>query len=437
MTRFAYLRRTPAFRAGLGRLGIAGSAFLAFAQMACTAGIKATPTGSSGSTGSGSAGTTGAAGVTGSAGTGLSGTTGTAATGGTTPPDGGCQQYDVKFVPKTPTVFVLVDRSGSEFDSPTTGTFFNLRGAVLQVLQQLKDANANIRLGFGAFVGDHASGACKPVLDTVPIDLIANSYDAISAKYTALGPLQPYGSKSDTPASAVIPMVQAALQSDTGNGQKYMLFVTDSESDFCDDGSAVCPADAVTYELQGMFTAGIGTLVVGLPSPISGISTTVLQNFANAGAGQPVVLPSGVPTPTDVYYQCTGAGNGQWMSLYTAAGRTMAPLAMYSTTAGTASVYSPGSTSQSALATQIAAALADVKSCTFDLGGHIKVSLDKLNKASVMVNGSTVPLDAANKNGWDMTSDTVLELFGPACDMWRDPSVNEIKFNFPCDIIIT
>jgi hypothetical protein len=412
--------------------------FAAFLVAGCTAGVKSS-LGGGGAGGNGS-GTGGAAGTSGP---GTGGTTGAGNLAGTFAPPppsdaGACQQYDVMFTPKTPTVFVLVDRSGSEFTDATTGTFFTLRSAVLQVLQQLHDANANIRLGFGAFVGDHASGQCKPVFDTVPIDVIANSYDPISSKYNSLGPLLPYGSKADTPAEAVIPMVKSALQADTGNGQKYMLFVTDSETDFCDDGGAECPADAITYQVQDMYTAGIGTLVVGLASSGGGIAPTVLQNLANAGAGQPVIVPPTVSSAMQLYYNCTGAGSGQWMSLWTAAGRTgLNPIATYSATAGSAPVYSPGGTSQTALAAQISAALADVKSCTFDLGGHISVVTSKLDKASVVINGSTVPLDPNMTNGWYMSSPTVLQLYGPACDMWRDPSVTDIKFNFPCEIIVT
>jgi hypothetical protein len=126
--------------------------------------------------------------------------------------------------------------------------------------------------------------------------------------------------------------------------------------------------------------------------------------------------------------------------MYTAAGRTgTTPIATYAATAGTAQVYSPGGTSQQALADQISAALADVKSCTFDLtnlqGKSIKVVRAKLDQASVLVNGTAVPLDTTNTNGWDAVTDTQLQLFGPACDAWRDPKVTDIKFNFPCEAI--
>src|SRR4029077_9264060 len=104
------------------------------------------------------------------------------------------------------------------------------------------------------------------------------------------------------------------------------------------------------------------------------------------------------------------------------------------------SVYAPSSTMQQALVDQISAALADVKSCTFDLsnvnGKSIKVVRTMLNKASVLIDGTVVPLDPNNTNGWDMVSDTQLQLFGPACDAWRDPKATDIQFNFPCEIII-
>jgi hypothetical protein len=339
----------------------------------------------------------------------------------------------VKFEPKVPTVFVLVDRSGSEFDSATTGTYFTLRAAALQVIQKLQ---ADVRFGFGAFVGDHASGACVAAFDQVPI--AQNNYDAIAAKYTALGPLQPYGSKADTPAEAIIPKVKKLLMDDTGVGQKYMMFVTDSESDFCDDGSALCPADAVTFLIQDMYASGFGTLVIGLPTAVSSISAGVLKNFANAGAGQAVINPpgSGAATLQDIYNQCAGAGNGAWKTMWTAAGRTgLTPLATYGPTAGTAMVYTPASTSQQALADQISLALANVKSCTFDLmANKISVDLKQLSKASVLIDGVVIPL--SDTNGWHMTSPTQLELVGTGCDTWRQQNATTIDFNFPCEIII-
>src|SRR5262249_17511914 len=151
--------------------------------------------------GMGTSGTTGAAGNgSGSAGTtGASGTTGSSGSTGNT--DAGtdmvCQMAEINWVPQIPTVFILVDRSGSEFTDMTTGVFFNLRTAVLQVLQNLDNANTQIRIGIGSFVGDHATGACVDNFMMSPIDDINKNYAALMTAYNGWGPLLPYGSKAD------------------------------------------------------------------------------------------------------------------------------------------------------------------------------------------------------------------------------------------------
>jgi hypothetical protein len=382
-------------------------------------------TGAVGGTGGSSrGGTTGSAGVGGTVGSG--GTTGSGGTGGI------CQMAEYTFDPKIPSVYVLVDRSGTEFTSDTTGIFFTLRAAVLQVIQPLQDA---VRFGLGVFTGE--GGMC-PIMDTVPIAL--KNYDAIAAKYNMLG--KP-NFKAETPASLAIPMAQAALNADAGTGDKYLLFVTDSQTDFCDDGSAVCPSDAVTYQLQTIYAATprINTLIIGLPTNMgTNISAASLQNFANAGTGQPVTYADpNAPNAGQVYNQCNG--NAGWQALWTAAGKAMGvPLATYSATGGNATVFAPTSTSQSALVTQISAALAGVKSCSFDLtnvnGKSIKVDTTKLNQAHVLIQGNEIPLSTTN--GWtvDPSAPTTLVLSGDACTTWRMPNVKTVDFQFPCGTII-
>src|SRR5919205_21239 len=115
---------------------------------------RSTPGTSGGTGGRGSIGTGGAsagAASGGATGDGTSGSSGTSGTGGAT--DGGasdrvCQMAQLKFDPKIPTVFVLVDRSGTVFTNDTTGIFFTLRTAVLEVVQRLQ---AEVRFGLGVF----------------------------------------------------------------------------------------------------------------------------------------------------------------------------------------------------------------------------------------------------------------------------------------------
>src|SRR5206468_6675375 len=109
------------------------------------AGIKAsgdTGTGTGASSGSGA--TTGSGGAGGSSsgsggvGSGRGGSVGTSGSGGGPPI---CDMFTINFVPKVPTVFVLVDRSGTIFratpDLPN-GVWAPLRAATLQVVNSLQ-----------------------------------------------------------------------------------------------------------------------------------------------------------------------------------------------------------------------------------------------------------------------------------------------------------
>ncbi|HEX3905468.1 MAG TPA: hypothetical protein VH853_21775 [Polyangia bacterium] len=447
MNHLAYTGRA---RATLLVAGSAAALWLG-AVGGCTAGVKPSTAGQGGSgatVGQGGSGATGGGTggrvvVTGSGGGG--GDIVMTGTGGMITADGGCMADQLTHTPTLPTVMILVDLSGSEFDTATTGVFFNLRPAVEQVVMQLQ---GQVRFGIASFVGDHASGSCKLDYQQVAPDL--NNYSNIKTAYDSWGPLQPYGSKADTPMSAAIPMVEATLQADATNGPKYMMLVTDSETDFCDDGNALCPADAITYEVQNLYnqTPSIGTLVIGIPDTSSPnqIEPQVLKNLANAGVGQGTGIPtgSGASTATDFWYQCNGSMTTgmSWQSLFTSAGRTgMTSLANY-TTVGTASAFTPSDTSTATLVTQISTAVNTIPpSCVFDLStlnNPIKVDLTKLSEGGVFLNGASVPLDPNNMNGWDMISDTELELFGSACTTYQNTgSTESLNLEFPCDLVIT
>lgn len=459
----ACARTTPGTSGGTGGRGATGS------------GGAIEPGGTGGSSGDGLPGTGGASGSGGTTGSGgaAPGATGGAAGGGTAPmgsggtpgaaggagavdgtPDGGmsdriCQMAQFKFEPKIPTVFVLVDRSGTVFANDTTGIFFTLRTAVLEVVQRLQ---AEVRFGLGVFVGE--AGKMCPIFDQVPAAL--NNHTALAALYNRLGRPQ---FKAETPAVHVLPMVKRSLMADTAPGDKYILFVTDSETDYCGDGNQLCPIDSVTYLLQDLYASGIGTFVLGLPSDASSYSTGALRAFANAGAGFPVAVAApgtaggALPTPTDIYNQCQG--DMTWRSIWTMAGRTgTVPSAVYEGAGGAggaaagaggaagggrnATVYTPNPNDKNALVDTISKVLSGVKSCVFDLGNvngqSIKVDLTQLDKAKVLVMGAEVP--QSETNGWHMISASELELVGSACERWRMPNIDLIDFQFPCGTII-
>jgi hypothetical protein len=374
----------------------------------------------------------------------------------------GCQQASRSFTPKTPTVFLVVDRSNSMFDPNPPGSNTNswglLRAGVLQVVNDLQ---ADVHFGFGAFSsrpGVYASlpeaQADQECVDMPSVPPGATNMSAIATLYNSLE----MAMNKDTPTVLALRRAARALWSDTTEGDKYILFVTDGEPDYCDDGNALCPPDSVVGKLQelalGLDETGathvpIHTLVFGIKSPLSSVLPETLQAFANAGAGLPVAPPQRDPKqpydPNSVYDQCNGVKG--WATDFALTGKpamrgqtigTYIDPADPAQAAGTALVYRPDPTDQAALVQQIGQALASVKSCSFDLAGDgVKVDLTRADLgtlAKININGSAVPFDASN--GWHMLSETTVQLEGKACADWRAPGQSAIDFDFPCDVII-
>ncbi|MEI9940067.1 MAG: vWA domain-containing protein [Pseudomonadota bacterium] len=352
--------------------------------------------------------------------------------GGSNASDAGCQHVEVNFVPKIPTVFVLVDRSDSMFtpNAQQVVTWEPLKAGVLDVVKQLE---GQIRFGFGAFTGQQG-GMC-PIFESIAPAL--NNSAAISAVYQPLGRVT--GAAGETPVMLALPLVKALLDQPGNDGDKYILFVTDGEPDFCDNGDSKCPIDAVVGGVQQLAVQGVHTLVFGLGSSIITQSGDFLQALANAGASLTPATPFGAMTKEqDVCYACQGVA--PWSALWpTSAPHDCATvgkqtLGSYGTAATNATVYHPDPADQAALTAQIASVISGIKSCTFDLGGNISVNLSLLDQASVSIEGTQIPL--AQDNGWRMNSETQVELVGSACATWNDPKNTHIDFNFPCDIIV-
>lgn len=373
--------------------------------------------------------------------------------GGLTPQ--GCQQAERSFEPNIPTVYLLVDRSATMFD-PIIGdvsAWSALRGGALEVMRELE---GNVRFGFAAFSGASlglVGGVPQCELEVPSVPPTLNNYQAISALYEPMAQPQ----TKDTPTVLALAEVAQQLRADTETqGDKYILFVTDGEPDYCDDGNPVCPPDSVVGLLQnlaagvdatGAVQTPIQTLVFGVSSPTATIRAEVLQAFANAGAGLPVAPAvqnaNQAADPNYIYDQCNGVPG--WAADFGATGKpavrgqTIGTYVPDPALAGAAPVFRPDPTDQAALTDQLRAALASVKSCSFDLGEDgVQVDLTRTDlgeRARVIVNGNPVAFDA--QNGWNMESETTVTLAGEACDAWRDPLVaTSISFDFPCEIFV-
>jgi hypothetical protein len=340
-----------------------------------------------------------------------------------------CMAGGQQFVPKVPTVMLLVDRSGTMFKD--AGNPWNtLRDGVLEVVQQM---NNDVRFGLLAVTGEQQAGMC-PLLDEVaPAD---KNYDALAAKYMALKA----PTKGESPGMRGLDRAAEILAADPTDGDKYVLFVTDGEQDYCNDGDFACPTDSTVFHLQALAAKGFKTFIFGLPMKSDDAQQQmryplVLQAFADAGMGVPVapVLPPGGTAPVNIFYNCQGVP--EWTAEATAAGTpAMQPLATYAAASGGAKVFTPDPANKDALRDEIAKVLSGVKSCTFDLGGDTKVKQDRLSEAHVSIQGTAVPLDESGMNGWHMPTPTQIELVGDACTTWRMPGNNDIQWDFPCEI---
>ena len=339
-----------------------------------------------------------------------------------------CRTFQTYAEGTAPTVFVLVDRSGSMFNCLSTSTsncadqndtgWAALKAGTLEMIKSLE---GSVRFGFGSFAGER-TGTCP---DFTRVDAAFDNYDKIAATYETITPPV----KGETPTSQVLGSVKTILAADTSPGQKYVLLVTDGEPDFCDDGDPVCPVDASVGALQALDAAGIKTMVFGVDSSLSTISGATLQAFANAGAGLPVAPPT--IAALTVKNQCQSSTG--WSAAFTASGASGTSIGSYSTN-GTATVFRPDPRDQAALTELFTTAVAGVKSCMFDLAAGLSVDLSKLARASVKIEGEVVARD--EDNGWRMKTATQLELRGDACELWRDPASRSIDFNFPCGVVI-
>ena len=370
-----------------------------------------------------------------------------------------CSDVMYTFTPMIPTVTLLVDRSGSMFHCLTgtnTGdavcadmantSWSNLKMAIESVITQL---DSQVRFGFQTVWGTNPQGGgmCPSLqgMATNAVPPALNNAATIKTLYDSLA-FPPnstqMGIKFESPASESIQVAAKGLMADTTPGAKYIIFLTDGQPDYCDDGNGLCAPDSVVYQLQAAFTAGIKTIVFGVQTSLFDLAPGVLQSFANAGAGEPTLAPvKAGGTATDFYDQCSGGSSPGWMADLTTSGKPAmrgTTLGTYSTTMGPTMPYQPSASNLTQLVSQLGAALSGVKSCTFDLGNingmSVKVNRDLLNEAHVLIMGTDVPLDDAN--GWRMNTDTQLELTGSACEAWRQPDTNTIDFKFPCDIFI-
>ncbi len=369
--------------------------------------------GAGGDTGMGMAGELGAAGQLVQAGAAGEGQVGQ---GGEGPV---CDQILLSVQGRASNVVLMIDRSGSMFDL-NSNPWIAVRTAALSAI----DAHAgDVDIGFLAMTGEQNS--C-PLLDEVAI--APDNYAPIAAKYESLA--KP--AKGESPFSLALTHAADMLDAGTGAGEPYALLVIDGEPDYCNDGNALCPMDAVVARIQALQALGITTLVAGLPNinpSEAARHAAALQSYANAGVGLPVASIG--DTVTNIYYQCQGVA--PWLFEFQATGKpAMQAIGAYSNSPGAAPYTSLDPSNASAMVSAFNNLLAQTKSCVFDID-TLAVIAGEASSGTIKVDGEVIPF--SNTNGWHLSGPRAIELTGSACSAWRTPGPKQISANFPCGAV--
>lgn len=334
-----------------------------------------------------------------------------------------CQEVDIVFEPRTPTVLVLVDRSSSMFNGdPASSYWETLKNAVLPVIEELQ---GDVRFGFAAYTGQNG-GTCPDLSDLGTLS--ENNYEAIASYYNGLAAPQ---YKGETPTADAINEAKEILLADPSPGDRFILLVTDGDPDFCDDVNKLCGADALIATLQMAAAEGVRTLVFGIDNP--DITPEWFDYYAQAGWGEEPNWPDGLEVGEHngkLNDQCNG--QAPWAAIHdehAKPGEHM-PAGHYSPEGGTAKAFL--NTDPAALATQIRTAVEGLKSCVFNLAAsNVEVKEGSESEGEIYVNDELIPLDQ-----WRMINPTTLELLGDACATWQRPDVDKFFAGFPCDAII-
>lgn len=293
---------------------------------------------------------------------------------------GECPSVVVAPVARTPTVQLVIDRSGSMTAGfGGTDRWAAVRAALTGpsgVVTQLED-----RVLFGATTySSNRSGAC-PDLEATPTRMFGNraAIDALLARNLL----------TDTPTGESLrPIIDELVAARPPDGEytPVILLATDGMPDTCanvEENGNTAAQNLSVMETQRAFAAGIKTYILSVGNEVG---DPHLQKVANAGVGEPIGT-------------------------------------------GTAPFYKANNPAQltDALRTIITGAI----SCQLDLSGTVADPALAEQSGHVTLGG--VPLVAGTD--WHFVDDDTIELLGMACDTFRNGGAT-LSAEFECGVII-
>jgi hypothetical protein len=294
-----------------------------------------------------------------------------------------CIQEDVVIQTVTPTVELLIDRSGSM--NANFGAGVDRWNTIRNVLVNptdgvVKQMESKVRFGLTLYTGymtEADTAATCPNLVEQPIGL--NNYMPIQTTFMAN---EIFGQAS-TPSAEGITAATAKLEVYPEMGPKVLVFATDGDPDTCadpDSNGMEGPRLGSEMAVQAAWTKGIATYVIAVGDDIQGLQH--MTNLAKIGQG-------GDPAAT--YFQASNPA---------------------------------------ALVSAFNTIVRGLISCDFNLNGTVL----EQNAASgeVRIDGLTVPY--GDPNGWILVGESTVRLQGTACDTLKI-QVSNVDIDFPCGTV--
>lgn len=300
-----------------------------------------------------------------------------------------CVRLDVKLMPQL-TVLMLIDQSGSMNEQFGNGARWNvLRSALIDTNTGIISTHrAKVRFGLALYTSEDGFGSgttpktCPMITEVAPA---LNNYAAITDKYL------PNDWKDETPTGESIQAALKLLDGVTDPGPKVLVLATDGEPDTCadpnpgNDAGREAARQLSVSAVQAAFQKQVSTFVISVGNDVG---KEHLRAVANAGQGLAVDVDT-----TDRFYLANN---------------------------------------QADLAKAFDSIVGGLRSCVFTLNG--KVDDARADTGTVTLDGK--PLTYKDKDGWLMSSPTVLEIQGAACATFKSNGDHDLNIDFPCGVIV-
>jgi hypothetical protein len=297
-------------------------------------------------------------------------------------PDADCPNVDFTAERVTPTIQLLIDKSGSmdqDFDGDTR--WEAMRQALIGAGGVVNQYQASVY--FGATLYSQTSNSCPNLVpNAMGTGRALNNAAAIATLINANGP----GGGTPTGPSLMATYMDMVANPPPAGSPPIIILATDGQPFICPDNTDNPQGQQLSIAAaQAAFTAGIQTFVLGVAPSGDGALNAHLQQVANAGAGMDPQTGNATYYPAD---------------------------------------------SPQALAMAFDTIIGGVVSCDLMINGSI--TQDQAAAGQVRLNGMLLTYGT----DWVLVGDNIIRLQGAACTTLMGTSMPNVTASFPCGIII-